>query len=137
MRTLFPNTVAVLQKNLDLRRTRHTVLSSNVANAETPGFVAKEVHFEEALRRAATDSQQTAMHQTHPGHLPARPPSVQDVSAVITASPSDDVGNDLNTVSIDQEMAKLTMNTLQFNASTEILSRMFAQIKRVISDGGR
>jgi flagellar basal body rod protein FlgB len=34
-------------------------------------------------------------------------------------------------------MAELTTNTLQYNASAEILSRMFDQLKRTISDGGR
>jgi flagellar basal-body rod protein FlgB len=137
MRTLFPSTLDVLEKNLELRQQRHRVLASNVANAETPGFIAKEVYFEDALRQAAKPSSQSALYKTHPDHLPGPVPSVHQVKGVIGIPPSDDVGNDLNTVSIDQQMAKLTMNTFQFNASTEILSRMLAQIKRVITDGGR
>ena len=52
----------------------------------------------------------------------------------MVATPSDDVGHDLNTVSIDQEMAKLATNTLHYNASAEILSRAFDQLKRTVSE---
>jgi flagellar basal-body rod protein FlgB len=137
MRSLFPTTLNVIEKNLDLRHDRHKILSSNVANAETPGYVAKDLYFEEVLRQAAQPPQQGTMQRTHPHHFPSPSPSVTEVKGSVAASPSDDVGNDLNTVSLDQQMAKLTMNTFHYNASTEILSRMLGQVKRTITDGGR
>ena len=48
--------------------------------------------------------------------------------------PHDDVGYDLNTVSIDREMAKLMANTMHYNASAEILWRAFDQLKRTVSE---
>jgi len=45
------------------------------------------------------------------------------------------VGRDLNTVSIDQEMAKLATNTFHYNASAEIVSRAFDQLKRTVTEG--
>ena len=57
IRDFFSSTLDVLHKTLDLRQQRHTVLTSNIANAETPGFIAKDVRFEEALRAAATPPQ--------------------------------------------------------------------------------
>ena len=137
MRSLFPSTLDVIQKNLDLRHDRHKILTSNVANAETPGYVAKDMYFEDALRQAAQPPQQGTMQRTHPHHFPAPGPSLTEVKGTVAASSSDDVGNDRNTVSLDQQMAKLTMNTFHYNASTEILSRMLGQIKRTISEGGR
>jgi flagellar basal-body rod protein FlgB len=56
------------------------------------------------------------------------------VQGTLVATPSDDVGRDLNTVSIDREMAKLTTNTLHYNGSVEILSRAFDQLKRTVSE---
>jgi flagellar basal-body rod protein FlgB len=137
MRSLFPGTLEVLHKNLDLRQERHTVLTSNIANAETPGYIAKDVYFEDALREAAAPSARDALQRTHPRHLSAPVPTVQEVRGTLAASASDDVGNDLNTVSLEQEMAKLTMNTFHYTASIEILKRMFGQIKRAIGEGGR
>jgi flagellar basal-body rod protein FlgB len=56
------------------------------------------------------------------------------VQGTLVATPSDDVGHDLNTVSIDREMAKLMTNTLHYNASAEMLSRAFDQLKRTVSE---
>jgi flagellar basal-body rod protein FlgB len=132
---LFSSTIDVLHKTLDLRQQRHTVLASNIANAETPGFVAKDVRFEEALRAAATPPPPVPLRQTHPEHLPhISPTSIGNVQGALVATPSDDVGHDLNTVSIDREMAKLMTNTLHYNASAEILSRAFDQLKRTVSE---
>ena len=135
IRDVFSSTLDVLHKTLDLRQQRHTVLASNIANAETPGFIAKDVRFEEALRAAATPAQPPPLRQTHPAHWPhVQPTSIRDVQGTLMATPSDDVGHDLNTVSIDQEMAKLATNTLHYNASAEILSRTFDQLKRTVSE---
>jgi flagellar basal-body rod protein FlgB len=135
IRDLFSSTLDVLHKTLDLRQQRHTVLASNIANAETPGFIAKDVRFEAALRAAATPPPPPPLRQTHPEHLPLiQPTSIPNVQGTLVVTPSDDVGHDLNTVSIDQEMAKLTTNTLHYNASAEILSRAFDQLKRTVSE---
>ena len=135
IRDLFSSTLDVLHKTLDLRQQRHTVLASNIANAETPGFIAKDVRFEEALRAAATPPQPVPLRQTHPEHMPLiHPTSIRNVQGTLVATPSDDVGRDLNTVSIDREMAKLATNTLHYNASAEILSRAFDQLKRTVSE---
>ena len=138
IRDLFSSTLDVLHKTLDLRQQRHTVLASNIANAETPGFIAKDVRFEEALRAAATPPQPSSsppLMRTHPEHLPLiHPTSIGNVQGTLVVTPSDDVGHDLNTVSIDQEMAKLATNTLHYNASAEILSRAFDQLKRTVSE---
>jgi len=138
IRDLFSSTLDVLHKTLDLRQQRHTVLASNIANAETPGFIAKDVRFEEALRAAATPPEPPSsppLMRTHPEHLPLlQPTSIRNVQGTLVVTPSDDVGHDLNTVSIDQEMAKLTTNTMHYNASAEILSRAFDQLKRTVSE---
>jgi flagellar basal-body rod protein FlgB len=135
IRDLFSSTLDVLHKTLDLRQQRHTVLASNIANAETPGFIAKDMRFEEALRAAATPPQPVPLRRTHPEHLPLlHPTSIDNVQGTLVATPSDDVGHDLNTVSIDREMAKLMTNTLHYNASAEMLSRAFDQLKRTVSE---
>ena len=135
IRDLFSSTLDVLHKTLDLRQQRHTVLASNIANAETPGFIAKDVRFEEALRAAATPPPPPPLRQTHPEHMPhIQPTSLRDVQGTLVVTPSDDVGRDFNTVSIDQEMARVATNTLHYNASAEVLSRAFDQLKRTIGE---
>jgi flagellar basal-body rod protein FlgB len=136
-RTLFPPTLEVLQKNLDLRLARHQVLTSNIANAETPGYIAKDVSFEAALRDAVQPPAHATLQRTHARHLPIVARSVADVQGVLVASPSDNVGSDLNTVSMDQEMGRVTLNAFHYNTSIEFMGRALDQLRRVISEGGR
>ncbi|RMF89195.1 MAG: flagellar basal body rod protein FlgB [Nitrospinota bacterium] len=134
---LFSRNIALLAKNLDLRLRRHHVLTSNIANAETPGYIAKDLRFEEVLQKVAGATPPDPLHRTHPRHLPSPAEGTRDGEGKLVASPSDDVGRDLNTVSLDQEMARLTTNMLNYNVSTEILTRLFDQLKRTITEGGR
>ena len=136
-RTFFPLNLEVMHKHLDLRMARHRVLTSNIANAETPGYIAKDVTFEAALREAVHPPAHHTPVRTHAQHLPGVVRSVAEVQGTLVASPSDDVGSDLNTVSLDQEMGKLTVNTFHYNTSIELLSRFFNTLQRTISEGGR
>jgi flagellar basal-body rod protein FlgB len=133
---LFSGPLDMLQKNLDLRLIRHQVLTSNLANAKTPSYVARDIRFEEALQQAVRFTAQDTLRRTNPRHLP-QPQELREVQGTLVVSPSDDVGRDRNSVSVDREMAELSTNTLQYNATAEILSRVFDQLKRTISDGGR
>jgi len=135
-RDLFSSTLDVLHKTLDLRQQRHTVLASNLANVETPGFIAKDVRFEEALRAAAAPPPPSPLRRTHPEHLPVvhQMTTIRDVQGTLVATPSNDIGRDLNTVSLDREMAKLTTNTFHYNAVADILSRRFDGLKRITTE---
>ena len=45
-------TIQALRASLNLRQMRQEIIASNIANAETPGYKAKRIDFEEALARA-------------------------------------------------------------------------------------
>ena len=137
VRAFFPLTIEVLHKNLGLRMERHQVLTSNIANAETPGYIAKDVAFEAALQEAILPPPHDAPQRMHPQHLPGFVQSVAEVQGRVVASPSDNVGSDLNTVSLDQEMGRFTTNTLHYNTSIELLGRYIDTLRRTISEGGR
>jgi flagellar basal-body rod protein FlgB len=62
---------------------------------------------------------------------------VAEVQGKVVASPSDNVGGDLNTVSLDQEMGRFTANTFHYNTSVEFLSRYMDKLRRTIGEGGR
>ena len=52
MSGLFDNTITALDKSVDMRLVKQNLINSNIANAETPGYKAKKVDFEEALAKA-------------------------------------------------------------------------------------
>ena len=49
---VFDQTFEALSRTIDLRTQNQTVIASNIANADTPGYQAKELDFEKAMGRA-------------------------------------------------------------------------------------
>jgi len=83
--------------------TRQTALTNNVANADTPGYVRQDVNFESALQRAVSGGE--AVDQMQFG--------------VETAAPAP--GPNGESVSVDQEAARLAENGLDYQALTQVL----------------
>jgi len=111
--------------------TTHTIVKTRTRVARDCGKKLAAM----SARAAATPPQPVPLRQTHPEHMPLiHPTSIRHVQGTLVATPSDDVGRDLNTVSIDREMVQLATNTLHYNASAEILSRAFDQLKRTVSE---
>jgi flagellar basal-body rod protein FlgB len=82
---------------------RQTAIAGNIANADTPGYRAKDIApFDTAYR---SDTARTGLRHTRPGHLAAGG-SDPDAPALIDApGPSSPNGN---TVSLEIEMMKAT-----------------------------
>src|SRR4030065_2411082 len=54
MKSIFNSTINLLENTLDLRASRHRLLQSNIANQETPGYRAKDINFEQELKRVSS-----------------------------------------------------------------------------------
>ena len=61
----FDPTMGVLNTALNLRLANQNVISSNIANADTPGYKAKKIEFEGALREALSTSNRTALSDAY------------------------------------------------------------------------
>ena len=118
---LLDPTLTGLAEALTLHQRRHEVLTSNVANLETPGYRAQELDFATALADAFTGvrSEDTA--------APA-PQVVEDTSAPPRA--------DGNTVDLDLQMAKLGANGGRYVALARILGLRLALLRQAI-EGSR
>ncbi len=127
---LFDKTMGLVQRSLDLRASRHQIISSNVANIETPDYVTKDLPFQKIFERFMETSPTLPLQRTHSAHLPASEgqPFPQDFSTEVEADPS---GAGVN---IDQEMAKLAENNLMFQAGVQALIKKFEALKFTISE---
>jgi len=133
---LFDKTTSVIQGSLDVRLERQNLLAGNVANADTPGFKPRDLHFASALADATRKHVAGASPSAgSPGDLPlavvhvARPGMTADIAA---GAP----GIDGNRVDLDRTMASLAENALQYGASTKSLSKKLNILRSVITDGG-
>ncbi|MEA5114727.1 MAG: flagellar basal body rod protein FlgB [Geobacteraceae bacterium] len=136
---MFNGTVNLLAKTLDLRARNHSQLAGNIANAETPNYVAKSISFEKELKGALNHSHMARSNSVapHPRHIPIKGMSsrVEDVEGTAEEAPASISGRDGNRVDIEREMGKLAENQILYNASTQILSKEFEVLKYAVKGG--
>lgn len=125
---LFDSTIDVLNRSLDLHMLRHAVIADNIANAETPGFKARRVDFEAELARAVEAGEQGLAGMGAGRNLAS-------VEPVVSEEIHSEMGQDLNTVDMDREMAAMTKNEVQYNAATQAISKKFALLRYAITEG--
>ena len=86
---IFDRTLGTLERALDARLLRHNVLAGNLANADTPGFVPRDVDFAAAMRESAFSTfsrELNALMRTWPSpHLPKPAPGVQTTWAWLSS----------------------------------------------------
>lgn len=131
----FDSNVQLLGKVLDLRAQKAQVISSNIANAETPGFSPSRFNFEEDLSTALNNTRGVQLATSHDGHIAIGPVNFNSVAGkVIEEEDQSNIG-DGNGVSVDQEMISLSENALLYEASAQLLKKKMSLIKHVISGG--
>ena len=85
--TIFDKTMRLLQRSLDLRSARQRVISSNLANEETPGYRASELNFMDQLHSAHKGQLPVVLAATQPRHFGLRgPQGVQTVTGKLCES---------------------------------------------------
>jgi flagellar basal-body rod protein FlgB len=129
---IFDKTIQVLGKVLELRSQKIQTISSNIANAETPGYARHKMEFEEQLRETVIGTSQTV---THPRHMPNSP--IQEIGSFQANfyRETDQSGiGDGNSVNLGQEMVDLSVNQIRFEAAILSLNKKFSMLKHVIQE---
>ena len=137
MSGLFDKTSKALGAAVNMRLLKQNVVSSNIANAETPGYKAKKLDFEQALSRALDIEGKGAMSTTNKDHYPVGQGPIANVRADVYDNPDVDVNNDGNTVDIEREMASLAENSILYRAAVQLINKKLGTMKYVASDGGQ
>ena len=123
--------VGVYSQALDLRAQRHQVLASNIANADTPNYKARDFDFRTALTSALGGQPAqggAALATTAAGHLKGSP-ELSTQSFLQYRNPAQ--GNvDGNTVDVDAERAAFAENAVQYEFN---LTRVSSQIKSMLA----
>ena len=71
---IFSTTINVLEKNLDLRVKNHNLISANIANAETPGYIPTTLSFEKELKTALNNRMDVTPSVTDPSEAARKLP---------------------------------------------------------------
>jgi flagellar basal-body rod protein FlgB len=127
---LMGRTMKALQQSLDFREANQSVIASNMANIETPGYAPQKATFNEALRDAVANRdsavpKEVPLTRTNERHLPLS----QEGSGVYTI---EKIADDMKSFSLDREMARMAKNNLLYEASVNLLAKKFESLKNVI-----
>ena len=112
----FDKAFGVHAEALTLRSERANILASNIANADTPGYKARDIDFHQVLK--SMTSQQGGslpMASTSNGHANGllSADSINGLQYRSNLQPSIDG----NTVDLQKERVEFTRNTMEFNTS--------------------
>ena len=131
---VFDNTIGTLSQSMDLRLMKQNVVSSNIANADTPGFKSKEIDFEQELREALGETDELALAGEDARHIVPR--EGQPIEPEIYDDPNGVESLDGNTVDRAAEMAKLAENQILYSSSVEAMKKKIGMARYAITEGG-
>jgi flagellar basal-body rod protein FlgB len=137
MSGLFDKTTNALASSINFRSLRQNVTAANIANAETPGYKAKMVDFENALSRALDLEGWTKETATDPEHMLIGPGAVSHAKADVYDNPDVNVANDGNTVDMERELATLQENSILYKAALNLINKKLGAIRYAVTEGGR
>lgn len=136
-KNLFDTTTNALAASANLRLQRHNVVSSNIANAETPGYKAQKLDFEEALSRAIDHEGLGKMHVSDNEHFLMGQGATGRVRADVYDNPEINLTNDGNTVDLEQEMATLSENSITYKAALQLINKKLGAMRYAVTEGSR
>ena len=129
-------THGLIKDALDYRAARQDMISSNIANADTPFYRPRDISFEDALAKKAADLQNNnkntlALAQTNGQHLT---PEAQkgDYRPTTFFRDGHMARNDGNSVDLDVETTEMSKNSVMFNALIQANKKSSGIYKSVI-----
>ncbi|AOB27062.1 MULTISPECIES: flagellar basal body rod protein FlgB [Bordetella] len=123
------------QQSIALRAQRQEVLSSNIANADTPNYKARDFDFKAAMQGALEQRMRlpdTNLALTSARHIPgqATTPAPAELMYRLPYQPS----LDGNTVDMDSERVRFADNTLHYQSSMQVLSGRIRSLMSAIQE---
>jgi flagellar basal-body rod protein FlgB len=118
-RCMLDRVAGQLERYMDLLSARQKLVASNVANADTPGYITKDLDFQAEFQSAAGLATNAAGFA----------PNVVEVSGLQTK-------NDGNNVSLDRESRLLAENALRFQLASSLMKTQIQIVKSAINGGG-
>jgi flagellar basal-body rod protein FlgB len=125
----FDTALGIHADALRVRSQRTELLASNMANADTPNYKARDIDFQSAMKMAAS-SQSTAMETTHSNHINVSNGSFSSPAIQYRTTVQDSL--DGNTVDEQIEQAQFMQNSVQYQASLNFLGAKFSGLLSAI-----
>jgi flagellar basal-body rod protein FlgB len=134
MKALLDDALRFNQTALNLQARRQELLASNIANADTPDYKARDIDFRSALANAlGRPGGALPLAQTAAGHLPVGGAAAFEAHIGYRQELQSAV--DGNTVNMDVERAAYAENSLQYEASLTFINGLLRGMQTAITGG--
>ena len=134
----FGQTIGMLKNAMDGASAAHSAIANNIANVNTPNFRRTDVSFKEVLAQSeastgdpttfsleTNDPRQFSMDGAH---------TAQPFSVTSTVDDTEQMRVDGSNVDVDQEMAKLSINSSYAQTMSQLLGNGYTRIRRAIEE---
>jgi flagellar basal-body rod protein FlgB len=125
------NLFGIHESALLLYGQRVGVLAGNMANADTPGYKARDIDFAAVLGGGASEPVPLALATTRPGHIGSDGPD--GPAADLKYRNPFQASLDGNTVEMAVEQAAFAENTVRYQASLQLINGHIAELQSAIS----
>lgn len=105
---------------LKLRAERTQMLANNIANADTPGYKARDIDFSAVLKNSSDNRQSGKLQTTHSNHISTNKNSITGDMQMYRVP--NQAALDGNTVEMHVEQAEFSRNAVEYQASLKFLS---------------
>ena len=125
------NLFGIHTKALDVWQRRTEVLANNLANADTPGYLARDVDFRKILAAAGGNSDTLALQTTGANQIYSPGLSADALAYRVPTQPS----MDGNTVEAQGEQAAFAANGVHYQASLSFITAQIRMLRTAITGG--
>jgi flagellar basal-body rod protein FlgB len=124
-------------KALVLRAERQRTIASNIANADTPGYVARDFNFKDAMNQALEGEGSAVLAQPtssapDPRHLPLNASS-GSLGSSLGYAPQTQPAMDGNSVDLDRERSNFVDNSVRYESTLRFINGYSRTILSAIS----
>ena len=120
----------LLFNQLNFRGEQQKVISTNIANIDTPGFKTKELKFNDELDKSQSEHD-LKLNVTHRGHMNIEP-ETSEKNYYMNETKGLHEQNDGNNVNLDTQMSSMAQNSIMFSAIQSSIKKDSAWFKSVI-----
>jgi flagellar basal-body rod protein FlgB len=125
------NLFGIHTKALDVWQRRTEALANNLANADTPGYLARDVDFRKALAAASSQAGGVALETDAPGQIGTAGRSAETLAYRVPTQPS----MDGTTVDAQVEQAAFAANGVHYQASLSFITAQIRMLRTAIGGG--
>ncbi len=126
----------LLFQNLHFRGEKQKVISSNIANINTPEYKTKDISFENELKKASINND-LQLKRTHSSHIAFEAQNISSGKFNTFEVEGLEEQNDGNNVNLDKQMSDMAKNNIMFNAIQGSIKKDAAWFKEIIAASGK